>query len=83
MTQKKDIAGLVRALRSSDLDIYTRAAKVLGTLGPEAVDSLVKSLRTKNKAVKLGIIGALSEIRDPRSVEPLIETLRDKNSEVR
>jgi len=83
MTQKKDIAGLIRALRSSDLDVYTRAAKALGSLGPEAVDVLVKTLKTKNKAVKLGIIGALELIKDPRSVEPLILVLKDKDSEVR
>jgi len=83
MTQKKDIAGLIRALRSPDLDVYTRAAKALGTLGPEAGDQLIKTLGTKNKAVKLGVIGALEIIKDPRSVEPLIAALKDKDSEIR
>jgi HEAT repeat protein len=83
MTEKKDIAGLIRILQSPDLRVYTGAVKALGTLGPDAVDSLIKALRTNNKPVKLGIIGALSEIRDPRSVQPLVDTLRDRNSEVR
>jgi HEAT repeat protein len=83
MMEKNDIEGLIRALRSPDIDVYTGAAQALGTLGPEAVDRLVGAIRTKNKSVKLGIIGALSVIRDPRSVQPLVETLEDKNSEVR
>ncbi len=83
LTEKKDIYGLIRALHSPDLEIHTAAAKALGTLGPEAIDVLVKAVRTRNLAVKLGIIGALSEIRDPRSIPCLIDTLKDKNSEVR
>ena len=83
LTEKKDIYGLIRALNSPDLDIHTNAAKALGTLGPEAVDDLVKAIRTRRLAVKLGIIGALSEIRDPRSIPCLTDALRDKNSEVR
>ncbi len=83
MKERKDINGLIRVLRSSDIEVYTGAAQALGSLGPEAVDKLVRAIRTKNKSVKLGIIGALSVIRDPRSVQPLVKTLQDKNSEVR
>ena len=83
LTEKKDIYGLIRALNSPDLEIHTAAAKALGTLGPEAVDDLAKEIRTRNLAVKLGIIGALSEIRDPRSIPCLKDALLDKNSEVR
>jgi hypothetical protein len=83
LTEKKDIIGLIKALNSQDLEIHTAAAKALGTFGPEAVDDLTKEMRTRNLAVKLGIIGALSEIRDPRSILCLKEALLDKNSEVR
>jgi hypothetical protein len=83
LTEKKDIHGLIRALNSPDLEVHTAAAKALGTLGPEAVDDLAKAIKTRNLAVKLGIIGALSEIRDPRSIPCLKEALKDKNSEVR
>ena len=83
LTEKKDIHGLIRALNSPDLEVHSAAAKGLGTLGPEAVDDLAKAIRTRNLAVKLGIIGALSEIRDPRSIPCLKDALADKNSEVR
>jgi hypothetical protein len=83
LTEKKDISGLIRALNSPDLEVHTAAAKALGTLGPEAVDDLAKAIRTHKLAVKLGIIGALSEIHDPRSIPCLTDAIRDKNSEVR
>ena len=83
LTEKKDISGLIRALNSPDLDVHTAAAKALGTLGHEAVDELVKAIRTRNQVVRLGIIGALSEIRDPRSIPCLTEAMTDNNNEVR
>ena len=83
LVQKKDINGLIRALRYHDADIQIRATKGLGSLGPGAIDTLIRALKTNNKTVKLGIIGALSEIESPRSLQSLIDTLKDENSEVR
>ncbi|HUH79344.1 MAG TPA: HEAT repeat domain-containing protein, partial [Methanoregula sp.] len=83
MAKNGDIRGLVRALRSRNSGVQTRAAKALGTLGPGAVDTLILALKTKNRTVKLGIIGALSRIGDPRAVGPLVAALADENSEVR
>jgi len=83
MKEKGDIRGLIRALRIPDADIQIQAGMALGALGPGAVDALIQALATKNKTHKLGIIGALSEIRSPRAVPRLIGTLDDENSEVR
>jgi len=83
MTEKKDIRGLMRALRSPDPDIHSEATKALGTLGPEAIDKLCRAIRTKNKEFKLGIIGALAEFRDPRSVGCLVDAIKDNESEIR
>ena len=83
LTERKDIYGLIRALNSPDLEIHSYAAKALGTLGPDAVDHLIKAIRTRKLEVRLGVIGALSEIRDPRSIPCLTEALKDKNGEVR
>jgi hypothetical protein len=80
---RKDTAGLIRALRSRDTEVQVGAAKALGTLGPDALDKLETALGTRNKTVKLGIIGALSEIGSPRSIAPLKRALTDENSEVR
>jgi HEAT repeat protein len=83
MMDRHDIAGLIRALRSSDFAVQTQAAQALGSLGSAAMDELVFALKRKNKNVQLGVIGALSIIRDPKSVDTLIETLKDENYEVR
>jgi hypothetical protein len=83
MSAQGDIDGLIRALRSSDFAIQTKAAQALGSLGTRAMDDLIYALKQKNKDVRLGVIGALASIRDPRSVDPLIKTLNDENHEVR
>src|SRR5208283_1009379 len=83
MKERRDIPGLIRALRSPDFTVQTEAARALGTLGAESMDDLIRALKKKHKDVRLGVIGALAVIRDPRSVDPLIAALRDTHSEVR
>ena len=83
LATNKGTDGLIRALRSRDPDIRIRAAQALGTLGPGALDRLEGALLTRNTAVKLGVIGALSAIGNPRSVPVLTNSLADGNSEVR
>jgi HEAT repeat protein len=83
LTRKKDIDGLIRALRSHDIGVQLAAAKALGNLGTDAIDHLLAALKTRDKTVKLGILGALTEIRSIKAIGPLVATLADKNSEVR
>jgi hypothetical protein len=80
---KSDIPRLIRALRHPDTDVQWEAAAALASLGPEAIDRLVRGLSARNRAVKLGIIEALGEIRDVKAVDPLIRHLRDPSTEVR
>jgi hypothetical protein len=83
LAAKKDSHGLIRALKFRDVDVQLDAAKALGCLGPDAIGHLLSALSTRDKTVKLGIIGALAEIRSPETVGPLIATLKNENSEVR
>jgi HEAT repeat protein len=83
LTRKKNIRGLIRALRFRDVDIQLDAAKALGSLGPDAIGDLLTALKIRDKTIKLGIIGALAEIRSPETIGPLIATLSDENDEVR
>jgi hypothetical protein len=83
MKGRRDIPGLISALRHPETDIQWRAAAALGSFGPDAIRELIGGLSTRNRAVKLGIIEALGEIRDPLAVEPLIRNLRDPSAEVR
>jgi HEAT repeats len=81
--QQKNIPALIKALQYDDFDVQTSAAQALGTLGAEGIDELILALKTKDKDVRLGIIEALSVIRDPRAVPSLIYLLSDASSEVR
>jgi len=83
MTKTGDIHGLIKALQSNDADIRTRAAQSLGSLGQASIDPLIRTIRTKNKTLKLGVISALAGTKDPRSGIPLIAALSDESSEVR
>jgi HEAT repeat protein len=83
LKDERDIQGLISALRHPDLGVQWAAAAALGSLGPEAIDHLLRRLPARNRAVRLGIIEALGEIGDPRAVEPLIRNLRDPSVEVR
>ena len=81
--QQKNIPALIQALRYKDFEVQTSAAQALGTLGAEGIDKLILALKTKDKDVRLGIIEALSVIRDSRAVPSLIQLLTDTSSEVR
>ncbi len=83
LLQKRDIDGIIGALRHNDATIQWQAADALGKLGQEGVDHLLAALNHRSREVKLGIIEALGEIRDPRSVPPLIRQLKDPSVEVR
>ena len=83
LSQKRDITALIRALRSKDFEVQTDAAKALGTLGKEAMDELLRALKSNDKDIRLGIIEALTIIRDPRAGLSLIGSLHDGSSEVR
>jgi len=83
MKREGDIRGLMKAFRHPDTGVQWRAAEALGSLGPDAIHQLIRGLRTRNRAVKLGIIGALGEIKDPQAVEPLLREFQNPSAEVR
>jgi len=83
LRQQKNIPSLIEALRYEDFEVQTSAAEALSTLGAEGIDELILALKTRDKDVRLGIIEALSVIRDPRAVPSLVHLLTDTSSEVR
>jgi len=83
MIGDRDSAGLIRLLGSRDQALVTEAVHALGAIGPEATGPLVAALGKKNRDVRLGVISALAEIRDPRAVGSLVRMLNDTSSEVR
>jgi len=83
MVRKKDIRGLISLLSSRNPEIQASAVHALGTIGSDATGLLILALKKKNRNLRLGVIGALAEIRDPRAVSSLITVIRDPSSEIR
>jgi HEAT repeats len=83
MTAKKDIPGLIRLLASRHHETHATAIAALGRIGPDATPLLIAALKKKNRILRLGVIGALAEIHDPRALAPLAERTKDDSSEVR
>ena len=81
--EKKDVTGLIRALKAVNPQISEPAADALVSLGSDVTETLLQELRKKNKHLRLGIIGVLSKLGDKRAVIPLIGMLSDPGSEVR
>jgi bilin biosynthesis protein len=81
MKNKKDIEGLIEALNYKDESIQLGAIKALGSANdPRAIDPLIKILRHYyfgNFATF-----ALGKMGEP-AIEPLINSLKDKNINVR
>jgi hypothetical protein len=83
MAEEKDISGLIGALYSRNHQIQAAAVRALGDIGPDATPHLISALQKKNRTFRLGVIGALAEIRDSRALSALIERTTDTSSEIR
>ena len=51
--------------------------------GPDATPFLITALKRKSRILRLGVIGALAEIQDPRSLSALVDRTKDESSEIR
>jgi HEAT repeat protein len=83
MTRNNDIPGLIHCLSSSNPEIQAAAILALGSFGSDATEALILLLKKKNRTLRLGVIGALAEIKDARAVTSLCGILHDPGSEVR
>lgn len=73
--ERRDTAGLVKALGHRNEDVRVRAVRLLGELGDAtAVDDLIASLA--DPAVSTAAMTSLGQIGDQRAVEPLIAVVR-------
>jgi len=83
LAERKNVPGLIRALSFRDPGVQSAAVHALGRIGPPAVASLVIALKKRDRYLRLGVIGALAEIRDPAAVSALAAMMNDPGSEVR
>ena len=75
---RRDVEGLIRALKNICWDVRRDAAKALGEIGDRrAVEPLIEALRDSDLGVRSAAAHALGKIGDERAVEPLIEALDD------
>jgi HEAT repeat protein len=81
---KRDIKGLVEALRYRDHVIGASAAEKLGELGDSgAVEPLIAALKDTKARVREAANRSLGKLGDRRAVEPIIAALKDSNVWVR
>jgi HEAT repeat protein len=63
---------LVRAMGSDDVEVRKYATRSLIKFGRKATDALLEALSDNSPEVRHYAVRALGEIRDPRSVEPIL-----------
>ena len=84
LKKKRDIDGLIRALKHQVEGIRQKAAAALGRIGDKrAVEPLIQTLRDRHSNVRAASAFALALIGDARAVEPLTQALKDKDKDVR
>lgn len=84
MKAKKDVAGLIKALKHKDGQVRGNAAYALGGIRDKrAVEPLIEALRDEASIVGYSAAISLGEIRDVRAIEPLVVALKGKNGPVR
>jgi hypothetical protein len=83
LSNKKNIHGLILLLKSKDPHIQSEAQSALVKLGAESYNGLIAALKKKDRTLRMGVMGALSGIKDPRAIPYLTGALLDRSSEVR
>lgn len=84
LEEKRDVPGLLRALKHSDEEIAASAADALGRIGDSsAVAPLVAIIMDRNAPTRIGAARSLGRLRDFRAVEPLIALLKDQDKLLR
>ena len=81
LKEKRDVEGLVKALRHKDPSIRRKAARALGELkAKDALDALINALIDEDVAVRLEVVRALGKIKDERAIDHLLKVLRKDES---
>jgi len=80
MEKKKDVKGLIKALKHKDLKTRRETVKALRRIGDtRAVEPLIQALKDEEIAIRRLAIITLGYLEDGRAVEPIIQALNDEN----
>lgn len=80
LKDKKNVKGLIKALRGKDKFVRRKASEALGELGePSAVEPLIQEMKDDDDDIRCEAIKSLGKIKDSSVVEPLIKALKDNN----
>ncbi len=82
---KKVLVELITALEDDSFSVREKVANALAKLGDaRAVDALVKKARSPDVKMRLSVLPSLQAFEsDPRAIDTLVETLKDKETQAR
>jgi HEAT repeat protein len=89
LRRRRDLAGLIEALRSGQVRVRRAAANALILMpDPRAAEPLTAALRDPDELVRVNAALALGELQGPRpeyerTLEPLLAALDDPSAQVR
>ncbi len=84
LQRRRDIRGLLEALKHEDEGVREYTAEALGNLGDRtAVEPLCEALKDNSWRVRMWAAWALGKLRDEKAVDPLIKALNDDTVDVR
>jgi len=84
MMKKRDVKGLIKALKHEDGWVRYKALKALGKIGDEmAVEPVTQILGDEIPGRRIAAAQVLGEIGSAKAVEPLIQALKDEDNQVR
>ena len=84
MRAENNVAGLLKVLKkSNDLRVLGAVEDALEEIGHRCPQPFIEALKDRNAFVHSGAAWILGNIKDPSTVEPLIEVLRDEGENVR
>ncbi len=78
MERKKDVKGLVKALKNKDLKIVGAAAGTLVRIGEPAVEPFIQILKDEDPRLRIIAAVALGEIGHAKAIQPLADVLRQE-----
>ncbi|MFQ6125485.1 MAG: HEAT repeat domain-containing protein [Candidatus Heimdallarchaeota archaeon] len=83
ISKPRAIKGLINALQDDYGHTRQNAMEALIKIGPDAVETLIKALKHRNKIIRIHVCQVLGAIGDQRAIKPLTQLRHDSDFKVR